>query len=219
MELLKKTKRNNNGLNNTNEIIIIYKIKDKNNEDSEDNQYEDSEYNKGEDKYEIKLFGEEFIENNKNNCKIIIDNKEQDLIEYLKINKNEKILKIKLKEIKTITNMSYMFHGCESLTSLPNISNWNTNNVTDMSFMFFGCDSLTSLPDISNWNTNNVPNMSHMFLGCNSLTSLPDISNWNTNNVTNMSYMFSWCKSLTLLPDISNWNTNNVKYMSYMFYE
>ena len=130
MELLKKTKRNNNGLNinNTNEMIIIYKINGKDNQD--------------EDKYEIKLFGEKFIENNKNNCKIIIDNKEQDLIEYLKINKNEKILKIKLKEIKTITNMSYMFYGCKSLTSLPDISNWNTNNVTNMRDMFYECNSL-----------------------------------------------------------------------------
>ena len=143
MELL-KTIRNNNRLNinNTNEMIIIYKINDEDNEDSEDNQYEDSEDNQDEDKYEIKLFGEKFIENNKNNCKIIIDNKEQDLIEYLKINKNEKILKIKLKEIKTITNMSYMFDGCKSLTSLPDISNWNTNNVTNMSFMFSEYNSL-----------------------------------------------------------------------------
>ena len=72
MGLLKKTKTNNNRLNinNTNEMIIIYKINDKDNQD--------------EDKYEIKLFGKKFIENNKNNCKIIIDNKEQDLIEMKK---------------------------------------------------------------------------------------------------------------------------------------
>ena len=147
MELLKKkTKRNNNRLNNTNEMIIIYKINDEDNEDSEDNQYEDSEDNQDEDKYEIKLFGEKFIENNKNNCKIIIDNKEQDLIEYLKINKNEKILKIKLKEIKTITNMSYMLDGCNSVTSLPDISNWNTNNVTNMTCMN---DSLKDQIDIN----------------------------------------------------------------------
>ena len=95
MELLnKKAEGNNNivNINNKNEMIIIYKIK--------------------QDKYEIKLFGKKFIENNKNNCKIIIDNKDQDLIEYLKINKNERILKIKLKEIKAITNMSYMFYEC-----------------------------------------------------------------------------------------------------------
>ena len=48
---------------------------------------------------EIKLFGESFIENNKNKVKIIINNKESNLIENLKIkkSKNEKIYKIKLK--------------------------------------------------------------------------------------------------------------------------
>ena len=131
--------------------------------------YEDSEDNQDEDKYEIKLFGEKFIENNNNNCKIIIENKEQDLIQFIKKNKNEKILKIKLKEIKTITDMSYMFSRCNSLASLPDISNWNTNNVTNMSYMFYGCKSLTSFPDISNWNTNNVKNMSSMFSNCISL--------------------------------------------------
>ena len=138
MELLnKKTKRNNSRLNIniTNEMIIIYKIKDEVTEDSQDSQ--------DEDKYEIKLFGEIFIKKNKNNCRIIIDNKEQDLIEYLKINKNEKIIKIKLKEIKTITNMSYMFYESNSFISLSDISNWNTNNVTNMNYMFYGCNSLT----------------------------------------------------------------------------
>ena len=56
--------------------------------------------------------------------------------------------------------------------------------------MFSWCSSLSSLPDISNWNTNNVTNMSEMFNGCSSLSSLPDISNWNTNNVTNISGIF-----------------------------
>ena len=32
------------------------------------------------------------------------------------------------------------------------LSKWNTNNVTDMSFLFNGCKSLSSLPDISKWN-------------------------------------------------------------------
>ena len=126
MELLKKKtkrKKDNDILNKNeiNEMIIIYKI---------------------EGQSRIKLFGENFIENNKNNCKIIIENKEKDLIEYLNIEKNEGSIKIKLKEIKTITNMIYMFCNCESLTSLPNISNWNTNNVTDMNDMFSNCNSL-----------------------------------------------------------------------------
>ena len=42
----------------------------------------------------------------------------------------------------------------------------NINNVTDISFMFYGCFSLISLPDISKWKTNNVTNMSYMLRGC-----------------------------------------------------
>ena len=68
-------------------------------------------------------------------------------VHNVKANKNIK-LKIKLKGINNITDMSSLFSGCLSLTSLPDISKWNTNNVTDMSFMFRGCSSLSSLPGI-----------------------------------------------------------------------
>ena len=43
--------------------------------------------------------------------------------------------------------MSYMFANCESLSSLPDISKWNTNNVTNMTTMFQECSSLTELPE------------------------------------------------------------------------
>ena len=105
-----------------------------------------------------------------------------------------------------IINISYMFNNCVSLSSLPDISKWNTNNVKE------------SLPDISKWNTNNIIDMSFMFSNCKSLSSLPDISKWNTKNVKDMSGMFSNCKSLLSLPDISKWNTNNANIMVGMFH-
>ena len=37
--------------------------------------------------------------------------------------------------------MISMFYGCSSLSSLPDISKWNTNNVTDMSYMLSGCSN------------------------------------------------------------------------------
>ena len=73
-------------------------------------------------------------------------------------------------------NMSEMFCNCISLTSLPDISKWNTDNMIDMSRIFINCYSLLSLPDISKWNTNNLNNMNGVFANCVSLTSLPDIS-------------------------------------------
>ena len=45
--------------------------------------------------------------------------------------------------------MSYMFHGCTSLSSLPDISKWDTKNVTNMSYMFYWCSSLPSLLTLS----------------------------------------------------------------------
>ena len=113
-----------------------------------------------------------------------------------------------------VTNMGNMFYGCSALTSL-NISNFDTSNVTDMRYMFIDCSSLTSL-DVSNFNTSKVTAMFGMFKGCNKLTSL-NISNFNTVNVTSMQYMFAYCSSLTTL-DLSNFNTSKVEYMNGMFH-
>ena len=112
-----------------------------------------------------------------------------------------------------VTDMSDMFNGCSSLTSLD-LSGWNTSNVTDMSEMFGDCNSLTTL-DLSGLNTENVTDMSNMFWKCSSLTSL-DLSGWNTSNVTNMHSMFEDCSSLTSL-DVSHFNTSNVTKMDCMF--
>ena len=148
----------------------------------------------------IKLFGSNFVVNNKYKCKIIYNNYESELKEYLDCIKGE--IKIKLKGINNITNMSYMFSGCNSLSSLSDISKVNTSKITNMTSMFRECKTLSSLPDISKMNTSNVIDMSWIFYECNSLSSLSDISKWITSNVTNMSYIFSWCNSLSSLPDI-----------------
>ena len=154
------------------------------------------------DKYgenNINIFGSNFVKNNKNICKMIIDNKEHEISEKYNIksyNKNK--LEIKLKGIDNVNDMSYMLYGCSLLLSLPDISKWETFNITNIFDIFYECSSLLSLPNISNWNTSNVTNMSDMFRGCSSLSSLPDISKWNTNNITNMSFMFYRCPNIIL---------------------
>ena len=70
------------------------------------------------------------------------------------------------------------------------LSKWNTNNVTDISYLFYKCTSLSSLPDISKWKTNNIINVSSLFYKCSSLSFLPDLSKWNTNNIIGISYLF-----------------------------
>ena len=244
----------------------------------------------------IRLLGKDFLKNNKNKGKLIINNKKYELKEFININeiKGDKI-KIYMILSKELSNISHIFYNCKKLKAFyfcddtrfidhkgPHLieeyndydndiyydfkenshdnnnehslyknirtddiySNYSEiitkteekyNNSTinyiidkiiiyqhnyyyDMSDMFSGCWSLSSLPAISKWNTNNVTNMSGMFSYYSSLSSLPDISKWNTNNVKDMSNMFSGCSSLSSLPDISKWNTNNVNNMSRMFY-
>ena len=112
---------------------------------------------------------------------------------------------------ENIERIDHLFFECNSLISIPDISNWNTSNITDMSFIFCGCNSLKSIPDISLWNTSKVENMSYMFKNCSSLISLPDISNWNISKVKYMKDIFYGCHSLKSLPDISKWDANNEK--------
>ena len=52
---------------------------------------------------------------------------------------------------------------------LPDISEWNTNNITNMKYIFFGCSSLSSLPDISKWNINNITYINNIFYGCHNI--------------------------------------------------
>ena len=87
-----------------------------------------------------KIFGEKFVETNKNICKIIINEEEIELTSYLdNLEFKNGVKEIKLKGINNINDISYMFSGCLSLSSLPDISKWNTNNVNNMSGMFCGC--------------------------------------------------------------------------------
>ena len=174
--------------------------------------------------YKIKLFGKKFIANNKKNCKILVDNREEDIVEFYTVNGNinRDIFEIKLRIINKITNMSYMFgdsinNSCKALISLPDICNLDTKDITNMSSLFIGCEKLSLLSDISQWNTESVTDMSSMFYYCKSLKSLPDISKWNTCNVTNICNMFSYCTSLSRLPNISSWYTKNVTNMCSLF--
>ena len=112
-----------------------------------------------------------------------------------------------------VTNMDRMFSDCDKLTSL-NLSHLDTSQVTNMFGMFENCKNLTSL-DLSNFDTSQVTDMPEMFMSCWNLTNL-DLSNFDTSQVTDMSWMFAFCESLTNL-DVSHFDTSQVTDMSLMF--
>ena len=104
-----------------------------------------------------------------------------------------------------VTNMSYMFNGCYSLTAIPQL---NTSAVTNMSNMFRSCYSLTAIPQMD---TSAVTSMDYMFYSCYSLTAIPQM---DTSAVTSMNDMFNGCYSLTAIPQM---DTSAVTSMSNMF--
>lgn len=106
---------------------------------------------------------------------------------------------------ENVTDMYYMFEGCQKLTTIHKL---NTSNVTNMCSMLYYCKRLTSIELLD---TSNVSDMSYMFRSCQSLTTIPQL---NTSNVTNMSYMFYDCQKLTTIPQL---DTAKVTNMSNMF--
>ena len=201
------------------ELVLTYHLKK---EKSENSNYElfneniDNFANNNENK-KIRLFGKEFVSNNKNKCFLIINNKKSELVEYYYLNNKEKIndkLVIKYIEKEKLTDMSYMFSGCKNLLSISNALKWDISEVNNISYLFSYCESLKYLPDIlSYWDTSNLTNMNNIFSNCLSLNSIPDISGWKTSKIIKMKDIFFNCKSLKSIPNISNWNLSNIKFI------
>jgi surface protein len=110
-----------------------------------------------------------------------------------------------------ITNLSYMFNECFSLTTINNVELWDVSNVTDMSGMFMFTNMVYN-QDISGWDVSNVTDMSGMFVFT---TSIPDISSWDVSSVNSMSGMFAYASSFN--QDISGWDVSNVTDMGGVF--
>ena len=204
-------------------------------------------YRINKDEKTIRIFGETFVNNNRNICSIFYNCERYDLTEYICVeNYESELLEIKLVGIKEVKNMEGLFEYCTSLISLPDISEWNTDNVINMRCLFYGCISLYSPRDNiinkkssevddlleaskkTNYNKinnsfDNYPqikgkNKNKEILFFSRYTqSFYNISKWNIKNVTDISFIFGRCENLELLPEISEWNIENVKNISGIF--
>ena len=146
--------------NEINEITIIYDYNKSEDVNINIDDKEEAKKEIGETISREKLFGERFVKNNKNKCKMIINGKKEDICSYLSnyheyLNKGKLEIKLIL-DIKNIYDISYMFSGCLSLISLPDISKMNLNNITNIIGIFFYCSSLSYIDDISKWETKNT---------------------------------------------------------------
>ena len=167
-------------------------------------------------KEKTRIFGKNFVENNKNNIELFINRERHELTEYHYFNnigKNE----IYIIENKHIIDMSNMFSECESITSLESFKNWDVSKVQNMNYMFFRCKSIESLDPLLNWDVSEVESMSGLFYECKKIKSLEGLEYWNVSKVKDMSYMFSGCESIKSLEGLKNWNVSKTENLSNMF--
>lgn len=69
-------------------------------------------------------------------------------------------------------NCSGWFRDMIYLEKIEGLEKLHTQQVTDMSYMFAGCEKLTKL-EISAWDVSKVTDMTNMFLDCHCLQTIP----------------------------------------------
>ena len=119
---------------------------------------------------------------------------------------------IKLKD--NIRDISYIFAGCDKLTSDElnrNLSAWKLSGDLNLREVFRDCHSLERI-DMSVFRNCNITNSSSVFSTCKKLKTIANIGNLNISKADGMSYLFYECNALTQL-DLSNWDTSNIQYM------
>ena len=119
---------------------------------------------------------------------------------------------IKLKD--NIRDISYIFAGCDKLTSDElnrNLSAWKLSGDLDISDAFRNCPSLEKI-DMNAFKNCNITKLSTLFSSDMKLKNIGNIGNLDISKTEALSYVFYECSALTQL-DLSNWDTRNIQYM------
>ena len=171
----------------------------------------------------IELFGDKFVNNNNDNCFLIINKYIIKLERFINLNDifdeipNERPIRLDVQLIirskNLLNNLSFMFNEICTITSI-NFNNYD--NIRNMSYMFYNCELIKNLK-IFGLKTEKVTDMSYMFFNCFSLQQIQDISKLELENLTNANRMFANCLSLSSIPHIEEWNLKKIKQMNYMF--
>ena len=129
---------------------------------------------------------------------------------------NIRNIKIYQWDVSNVTNMSWMFFGCDKfLGTGAGFENWDTSKVTKTYAMFDGCYRFNGT-GLDSWDVSNVTNMSSMFYDCKNFEGT-GLGKWDVSNVKNMEDMFMSCENLECT-GLDKWDVSNVKNISMMFY-
>ena len=181
----------------------------------------DNFYNKINLKYFVEykgnynIFGEDFVENNKNNISLIIDGKQKGLVHNCELKEGENTITLLIKN--KLTNLSHMFYMCKYLKDISELKFLDVSEVKDFSYMFYKILQLSDIQFLENWNVSNGKNFSYMFSGCSSLSDIKPLLKWNVSNNNNFESMFFGCKLLSDLNPLRNWDVFCCENFSFMF--
>ena len=189
---------------------IKYIIKEFNNKYKYKNEINLTYFTKEEGEFNI--FGNKFVENNRNNIDLIINGIKNNLIEKLYLKKGENDVKFIIKN--KITNLEYMFEWCSCLKNIDGLKYLDTKNINNFSYMFFKCHILSDINALQNWDVSNAYNFESMFSGCSSLSDINGLQNWNISNVKNFNAMFKGCSSSLNLKSSLKWKISEAQYES-----
>ena len=123
---------------------------------------------------------------------------------------------LKLKD--NIRDISYIFAGCDKLTSDElnrNLSAWKLSGDLNIEETFRGCPSLERI-DMNVFKDCTITKLGFLFSSDKKLKNIANIRNLNISKAEAINYVFYDCIELTQL-DLSNWDTRNVQYMIGIF--
>ena len=178
----------------------------------------------------IRIFGEIFVDNNKDNCVVGMKNRIFPLKEFFlssDIGEPIVLLELILIEYEIITDRSYMFYSCDSLRGFMTYD--DIKEITEepgvpktTDEFYFNCKmddeknisnlsnnynlSSTFSPNKTNWNTLHLP-FNNSFLDINKSINNMDITE-----------RINWLSGVLPFEELSKWNVSEVYDMSYMFY-
>ena len=181
----------------------------------------------------VTILNDKFVQNNKEKCYIIYNNKKYKLNSTFKFEKNGPN-EIELYEVEQLKDLSYMFCDVYSIKCFNFLSNWDVSKIENLSHIFQNFSSSSnyslhqkykaytpdSLPEIDlnpikYWDVSNVENMSYMFSN-RKINSIKALEKWDLFKVKTLEGMFEGCY-LNSLEGIEYWTLFNCSSIKRMF--
>lgn len=115
-------------------------------------------------------------------------------------------LTITATDIPNVTGKTHfyeMFRGCSSITTIPNLGNWDTSSMENLQTTFFGCTNFNE-PSIINLDVSSLLTFPFAFWNCPALNQ-PIPQNWDLISFTNISLQGAFGGTTNMDQDFSNW--------------